>query len=771
MKKNFLISLIVLFVCNSISAADFEIANLAYTITSAAKQEVRVEKAATEPGGDLIIPASVFNSFDAKRYTVTRIGDEAFKDCKNIRSVSMPSTIVSIGNKAFSNCSSMCIVQLSDSLTSIGREAFSNCAVLQSIELPTTLTSLGQKAFLGCNSLTHIIYNSILCNKGYSTDAFYDIRQNIQSVTFGNKVRYIPYRLCEGMNLLSAINLPQSLTDIESYAFKDCQNITTITIPENVTSIGYNAFQNCTNLTNVVWNAKRCNETLYHTYSPFEELNIQSIAFGNEVELIQDAFCIEQSQLSSLYIPTSVSSIGEMAFYRCTGLTHVIIESGNIGSNAFGECSGIDSLILGNGVTNIACSPFTSCKAVAYLEIGTSVSPSYGTFRDFTNLKSVVWNAKNCKEINDHVELRSPFYNAGGKLTSFTFGPDVDTIPYALCAYLPGLKNIIIPNSVKAIDECAFYACGRLQTAVIGNGIKAIPAAAFCECDNLNHVVIGDSVIDIGRRAFYYCSALTGQLQLPKDLQTIEEEAFFACGNITNTLVLPQSLTHIGERAFEGCRNISGTLELPQNITTIEYETFQNCCNIDTLIIGNSISSIGERAFEGCKALKYIKYGTHLAQINDYAFMNCQALSDSLIFPQGLTHIGIGAFAWCPQLASISIPNSVTNIGNNAFNGCTGLLKIYSLSDIVPTIGKVTFFNVSRTIPVYVPKISVQSYKSDPYWGELNIVSIEEEKDNPTANQQITNDISEHLPRKFIQNGQLQIEFNGKQYNCNGQIY
>ena len=120
-----------------------------------------------EYSGNVIIPESV--TYNEKTYEVIGIGNEAFKDCSGLTSVTIPNSVTSIGNYAFSGCSGLTSVTIPNSVTSIYNYAFSGCSGLTSVTIPNSVTSIGNYAFQDCSSLTSItIPNSVTTIRGYA---------------------------------------------------------------------------------------------------------------------------------------------------------------------------------------------------------------------------------------------------------------------------------------------------------------------------------------------------------------------------------------------------------------------------------------------------------------------------------------------------------------------------------------------------------------------------------------------------------------------------
>lgn len=147
--------------------------------------------------------------------SVTKIGEGAFFDCRNLSEIIIPNSVTYIEHDAFSGCHSLTSIIIPNSVTTIGLDAFIACTSLKSIEIPSSLTKIGLGTFYFCKSL-------------------------------------------------KSIKLPNSITEIGSWAFENCQALNSIVIPHSVQKIGARAFAACSAL----------KEITCHSITPPDAINI-----------------------------------------------------------------------------------------------------------------------------------------------------------------------------------------------------------------------------------------------------------------------------------------------------------------------------------------------------------------------------------------------------------------------------------------------------------------------------------------------------------------
>ena len=292
---------------------------------------------------------------------VTRIGTNAFHSCTSLTGISIPKSVTNIGRYAFYNCASLTNAVIPESVNNIDGWLYTSCENLVWVTIPNSVTNIGTQAFMHCESLTNVVIPDSVKSIGGTAFMYCD---SLLSVSIGSGLKSTgsqPFGNCTNLNeilvsddnsIYSSTNgvlfnksqttliqcpggktgsytVPESVTNIEIYAFLWCAGVTRVTIPASVTSIGRSAILYCSNLTEIAVNE---GNPIYGSTN--------GVLFNkSQTTLIQ----CPGGKIGSYTVPNSVTSIGERGFEYCTSLTRVTIPNSvtNIGEYAFTRCAGL----------------------------------------------------------------------------------------------------------------------------------------------------------------------------------------------------------------------------------------------------------------------------------------------------------------------------------------------------------------------------------------------------------------------------------------------
>ncbi len=497
--------------------------------------------------------------------SVTTIGDYAFFSCKGLTSINIPNSVTSIGTSAISGCTGLTSLTIPNSVTIICDQAFSGCTGLTCLFIPNGVTSIGDRAFSYCSGLTSIIVDN--------GNPVYDSRDNCNAIietatntlvtgcqntvisitvtTIGDHAFFS----CEG---LSSINIPNSVTTIGGYAFSNCTGLSSASISKSVTAIGDRAFYGCTGL--------------------------------NEVF----CFILDPSQVS----------MGNSVFYRNPGdyptRTLYVVSHKSDYQNDNRWARYFDSIVeLSNFEINGLYYTATSANEVTVTDCNQSING------EVVIPETVTYNGVcfTVTAIGDYAFERCT------DVTSITIPNTVISIGREAFEE-SGLTNILIPSSVTFIDEYAFIECDALQSMVVEDGNPVFDSRDNCNAiieteSNIllfgcQKTVIPNTVIAIGNYAFYLCETLR-EIIIPNSVTIIGNCAFSDCKGLTN-VTIGNSVTTIGEEAFQCCYSLT-SIEIPNSVTETGFEAFAYCSSLKSATIGKSLSSIKDRLFYYCDNL------------------------------------------------------------------------------------------------------------------------------------------------------------------------
>ncbi len=647
MKKTLLFLLLTLLSCTTLCAYDAKIDGIYYYFSGdnavVTYYEYKSYRNLNAYAGDVVIPDSVI--YGGKTYSVTSIGNYAFYYCTGLTSITIPNSVTSIGNYAFSDCTSLTSITIPNSVTSIGGDTFRNCSSLTSTTIPNSVTSIDNCAFTGCSSLT-------------------------------------------------SITIPNSVTSIGYEAFYGCTSLTSITIPNSVTSIGEGAFYGCSSLTKVIvpdisaW----CGISFSDSYS-------------NPLNYAKHIFSDDETEITDLTIPNSVTSIGDYSFYNCTSLTSITIPNSvtSIGGSAFYGCSGLTSVTIPNSVTSIGGSAFLNCSGLTSITIPNSVTSIVGSAFDgcffmkdlFINNSTLTssnnWGATLCDEetedgllISDNTIVKCRHWATSVNIPNTV--TDIGNSAFSSCSNLISItldNNAIASVSRTQTNSMKSIFGEQVKSYIIGKSVTSIGDYAFYDCNRLTSVLIGSGVLSIGSKAFQNTSPKkviwltntppSGYTNLRGEVNYVANERYTDLSNVT---VYPY-LSSLFE--VEGVKYVPVSPS-ERTCDAIDCAYDESAENID---IGETVTNRGITLTVG-KINPYLCYGNTFikdsklhfkGEIATQAFSGCSAMQTTEL-GQGITSIGSSAFSDCGKLEGIVIPDAVNTLGNNCFGNCSSMTSV-----------------------------------------------------------------------------------------------
>ncbi|MBO4602508.1 MAG: leucine-rich repeat domain-containing protein, partial [Salinivirgaceae bacterium] len=676
------------------------------------------------PTGNLIIPETV--SYNGTTYSVTRIGWCAYNGCSELTSVTIPNTVTGIDAHAFRG-TGLISVTIPESIKSVGVGVFD-----YNLSLTEIVVSEGNTEFASSNG--------VLYNKSLSL------------------------LKCYPGGIEGEFSIPNTVTEIEDYAFYGCGKLTSVTIPNSVVSIGRAAFFNCRNLASVV-----IPESVNHIgsdaffgcgFSFTEDDDAYYLPNGDNpyYALMQ----VKSNDIASYTINGSCKIIADDVFFSCTGLTSIEIPETvkTIGNSAFYNCSSLASVTIPESVETIGDGAFFYCSNLANVE--------YNPFKTSVG-RDAFWGTK-------YIESSTSEYNDGTLKYSISIGmatvtgyidwPNSVTIPekitvdgkeYPVTGIGDGaftgyysLESVIIPNSVKTIGGRAFANCVNMSTVTIPKSVESVGNDAFLDVNNI--VLLKDlegkpwgakswnmnyRLSDDGKELLevYFGEQYPAEIYIPYGVETIADGVFSGLDKLTRVHI-PNTVKTIGDNAFAGCTGLSYIVrnDIGYNVlndkeveVTRYFKDYGNSYSGDVVIpesisLGNktySVTRIGDHAFSECGELT-IDIPSSVTSIGSGAFSKCGL--ESIVIPESVESIGEGAFCFGWLLKEITIPNSITSIPNRAFQNCSSLASV-TLGNSVESIGENAFERCESLTSIVIPE-SVKTIGENAFNDCQNLKSV-----------------------------------------------
>lgn len=566
-----------------------------------------------------------------------------------ITAINVPSSVKTIGEGAFINCASLLNVTLGNGVESIAPGAFANTAIwtvgeenevyvgkwflglkdnkATALELRADTFGIASAALFGNAGIVNITLPDsvrIICANAFPSC-------KMQSVVIGSGVEIIgEYAFADCAELINVALgsydfgkgelVSSSLKTIGSNAFEGCKKLESIVIPESVSSVGSYVFKDSGLVAGAVDGIIYADKWVVGFTEEFGGI---AVLRSGTVGVSNYAF-YNCSALTEVKLPNSVKFLGRAAFYNCTALTTMTLPNTleMIDDYTFYHCDSLKVTKLPTMLKWIGRSAFYKC--------GTALANVIAEGDEATDDRLEIPNGVTF--IGDYA-----FYGCG---QSLNLNPGEAPVIY-------GVDIIDLGDGVETIGAYAFYKFASLKEIVMGEGLISIGERAFYSCPTLAKVTFGSGLQTIGSKAFYKCPALT-DIALPDSLQKIESYAFYKCEALV-TLDLGRGVASIGDYAFCGCEKVASVV-LPTTVTYVGVQAFRNCKSLVSVVLHQSIETVSKHAFYGCAGLTiYSDLGAAGANWDKYwnssyrpTVWNCTLAEDSdyvISFERGASSI------------------------------------------------------------------------------------------------------------------------------------
>lgn len=736
------------------------------------------------------------------------IGKAAFRQCRKLNVLSIVNSVNSIGESAFENCTGITTLVLGNGLGSIGNRAFADCSSLNRIycgEGLTTPPRCGTDAFAGVSvvdcqllvpasakdvyigangwnyfanylpnagrmfvfvhegqTLTYCVIDEYLktckvAQQGTSISGSVIIPSSVNDGTSDYAVVGIDNNAFQGHGLMSAVQIPESVTWVGNSAFADCNGLQSITLPNSVTYLGEGAFKDCRNLSAVIL-SNSINDILQYTFYSCHKLN--NITIPNSVQYIGYA-AFRYSGLTSITLSNSIKQLASEALSDTRLSSIKLPESLEIIEGLAFNNTPIASIFIPKNVNRIDGWNWAYAGVDVRGPLLTGSMQRIDVAEDnaiFCSVDGVLFNKSKSKLI------RFP----EAKADSYVIPDGTEIIGGKAFANNNVLTSVTIPNSVVSIEENAFRNSTGITSVVVPVSVKVLEHQVFCGCSNLvsltlpstmthingiaisgtklSSLTLPQSLVYIGRNAFENCKYLT-EISLPDNVTTIDDEAFVKCSSLAK-ITIPKSVTKVGANVFNECSSLaridvapentaycsidgalydfnketliclpgafSGEYLVPKTLNINNCSMFDGFANITSFKVeqGHPTASAADGVLFNVDKTILMRYPrgkvgsdytmpNSVETIADHAFKDCGRLT-SLNIPNSVKSIGESAFRGCGGLDSLNIPNSVTTVKADAFTDCRNLKKV-DLPNSITSLGENTFFGCGQLPTVNIP--------------------------------------------------------------------
>ena len=490
----------------------------------------------------------------------------------------------------------------------------------------------------------------------------------------GTSVTRLKNQAFDYCSSLASIDFPNLQTTDDS-SFGHCTSLVSYTIPASVTSINGAAFIGCTNLTNL-------------------SVNSNSYYFSCENRILYNKnktaiYAFLSSRTDTAYVvPSTVTTIGERAFYYNNYLKSVVLSNGveSIRRSAF-VGSKIQSIFIPQSVTSILSSAFSYCNSLASVKVSspTPIALSNAIFSSTNTITLYV--PQGSKEAYEAAN----YWKDASSIVEYAPSPNIQFSD-------ANVKSICVANwdydGDGELSEEEAQEIREIGTQFQGNtditsfnelqyftNLKHIAALAFSGCTNLTSFAVPASLTKIGQNAFQNTAWLNAQ-----------SDGLVYIGNVLYTykgampadtkIVVKDGTTCICNYAFSNQTNLI-EIELPNSLLYLGTEdtnldeygyVFSGCTGLTAITIPAGVKTIVRYTFRG-SGLKTIELSEGLESIGNSSFRSCTSL-ESIVIPDKVRTIGKNTFRSCSRLQSVTMPSYLMSVASDAFRDCNQLQRV-----------------------------------------------------------------------------------------------
>ena len=607
---------------------------------------------------------------------ITRIPANIFKNNTTLKRVTIPSTVTAIEDNAFYGCTALEEVALPDTVTTLGEYAFYGCTALTEVTLPNTIDTISAWCFYGCTGLKQLV-------------------------------------------------LPESVTTIGAKAFGGCTALEGVYIPAGVTTISGSSysdsiFYNCKSILKVFCAAAGQPEGWNSSWNHISSSSSKATTYFGMLPSDAKYWTTLDRTQEELIIPNTVTAIPANILQNVSTLKKVVVGSGvkSIGEYAFYGCTGLTFIYVPSTVETLGDYCFRALNSTAYTDADS----------DLTGW-SATWHSSNLSDelptVYGVILQEAEYWATLDKTQSVISLPSYITkVPDSAFSGCTNLTTINLPDGLKTIGSKAFYNCTGLLSLYVPDSVTSVASNAFqnsglesitfggsmeqwmqaypsnnvkvnCADDiiyksgtcgeNAKYILTEDGVLMItgtGAMTAYGNSSsipwysnrdLIKEIRVGEGITVVN--GFTSCNNLT-AVSLPSTLTAIGESAFSSCSGLTG-IDIPKGVTTIGAGAFSYCSGLTSITIPSTVAELGSSTFSYCSALQTVTFaGTAIKELPGSLFYYCSKLQN-ITLPNGLETIGGYVFYYCGMLTEITVPEGVTHMGSWVFQNCQEIISIH----------------------------------------------------------------------------------------------